>query len=148
MVDDKLAAMKVNIVKTRMNFLTFADGSRTGSPVSFGKVPDMTPEVYRAVIEQAHKHGLRVAAHLFYLEQARGLVNAGLDVIAHSIRDQDVDSAFIADLKRRNVGSRASRIAVTWACTSRAISTIDLRSASLTTNPASSRPSTSAATWI
>jgi imidazolonepropionase-like amidohydrolase len=101
---DKVAAMRVNIVKTRMNFLTFADGSRTGSPVSFAQVPDMTPEVYRAVIEQAHAHGLRVAAHLFYLDQAKGLVNAGLDVVAHSVRDRDVDSAFIADLKRRNVG--------------------------------------------
>jgi imidazolonepropionase-like amidohydrolase len=64
----------------------------------------MTQDVYRAVIEQAHQQGLRVAAHLFYLEQAKGLVNAGLDVVAHSVRDRDVDSAFIADLKRRNVG--------------------------------------------
>ena len=100
---DKVAAMRVDMVKTRMNRLTFADGSRTGSPVSFAKVPDMAPAVYRAVIDQAHKHGLRVAAHLFYLDQAKGLVNAGLDVVAHSIRDQDVDPAFVADLKRRNV---------------------------------------------
>ena len=35
---------------------------------------------------------------------AKGLVSAGLDVIAHSIRDQDVDAAFIAELKRRNIG--------------------------------------------
>ena len=101
---EKLAAMRVNIVKTRMNQLTFADGSRTGSPLSFRKVPDMTPEVYRAVIDQAHTHGLRVAAHLFYLEQAKGLVDAGLDVVAHSVRDQDVDNTLIASLKRRNVG--------------------------------------------
>ena len=101
---DKVAAMRVNMIKTRMNRLTFADGSRTGSPTSFGKVPDMTPEVYRAVIDQAHARGLRVAAHLFYLEQAKGLVDAGLDVVAHGVRDQDVDSAFIANLKRRNVG--------------------------------------------
>src|SRR5262245_9871183 len=100
---DKVAAMRVDMVKTRMNRLTFADGSRTGSPVSFAKVPDMAPEVYQAVIDQAHKHKLRVAAHLFYLEQAKGLVKAGLDVVAHSIRDQDVDQAFIAELKRRNV---------------------------------------------
>lgn len=100
---DKAAAMHVSMIKTRMNHLTFADGSRTGSPVSF-RNPDMAPDVYRAVIEQAHIDGLRVAAHLFYLEQAKGLVNAGLDVIAHGIRDQDVDRAFIAELKRRNVG--------------------------------------------
>jgi imidazolonepropionase-like amidohydrolase len=100
---DKVAAMRVDMIKTRMNRLSFADGSRTGSPVSFAKVPDMTPAVYQAVIDQAHKHGLRVAAHLFYLDQAKGLVNAGLDVVAHSIRDQDVEPAFVADLKRRNV---------------------------------------------
>ena len=101
---DKAAALRVNIIKTRMNRLMFADGSRTGSPVSFRSAPDMTPEVYRAVIEQAHQHGLRVAAHLFYLEQAKALVGAGLDIVAHGVRDQDVDKPFIEDLKRRNVG--------------------------------------------
>lgn len=101
---DKVAAMRINVVKTRMNRLAFADGSRTGSPTAFRTTPDMTPEVYRAVIEQAHKHGLMVAAHLFYLDQAKSLVEAGLDIIAHGIRDQDVDSGFIDMLKRRNVG--------------------------------------------
>jgi imidazolonepropionase-like amidohydrolase len=99
---DKVAALRINIIKTRMNHLTFADGSRTGSPLSF-RNPDMAPDVYRAVIEQAHKQGLRVAAHLFYLEQAKGLVDAGLDIVAHSVRDQDVDRAFISSLKSRNV---------------------------------------------
>ena len=65
---------------------------------------DMPPEVYSALIDEAHKRKLRVAAHLVNLAHAKGLVNAGLDVIAHSIRDQDVDAAFIAELKRRNIG--------------------------------------------
>ena len=64
----------------------------------------MPPEAYTALIDEAHKRKLRVAAHLVNLADAKGLVNAGLDVIAHSIRDQDVDAAFIAELKRRNVG--------------------------------------------
>jgi len=101
---DKVASQRVNMVKTRMNRLAFADGSRTGSPTQFKTAGDMAPDVYRAVIEQAHKHKLRVAAHLFYLDQAKQLVDAGLDVIAHSIRDQDVDKAFIATLKAKNVG--------------------------------------------
>ncbi len=33
-----------------------------------------------------------------------GVLDAGADVIAHSVRDQDVDAAFIATLKKRNVG--------------------------------------------
>jgi imidazolonepropionase-like amidohydrolase len=69
-----------------------------------GGANDMTPEVYTALIDEAHKRKLRVAAHLVNLADAKGLVSAGLDVIAHSIRDQDVDAAFVAELKRRNVG--------------------------------------------
>lgn len=65
---------------------------------------DMTPDVYAALIDQAHERGLPVAAHLFYLQDARGLLDAGVDVIAHSVRDQDVDAALIAEIKRRNVG--------------------------------------------
>ena len=85
-------ALRVNIIKTGIG-----DGSNAPGA-------DMRPEVYAALIEEAHKRKLRVAAHLVNLADAKGLVNAGLDIIAHSIRDQDVDAAFIADLKRRNVG--------------------------------------------
>ena len=65
---------------------------------------DMTPAVYGALIDQAHTRGLRVAAHLFYLKDAKGLLNAGADVIAHSVRDQDVDQALIGQIKQPNVG--------------------------------------------
>jgi imidazolonepropionase-like amidohydrolase len=68
---------------------------------NLGTTPKMTPEVYRAVIEEAHRLGQRVAAHLFYLEDARGLLDAGVDFLAHSVRDRDVDAAFVAELKRR-----------------------------------------------
>jgi len=34
----------------------------------FGKAPKMPPEIYGAIIDEAHKNGLRVAAHIFYLE--------------------------------------------------------------------------------
>jgi imidazolonepropionase-like amidohydrolase len=69
----------------------------TGGPM------DMTPEVYGALIEQAHKRNLRVAAHLFYMKDARGLLDKGVDVIAHAVRDQPVDAAFIAEVKKRNI---------------------------------------------
>ena len=65
---------------------------------------DMTPEVYGALIEQAHKRGLRVAAHLFYLKDAKGLLDKQVDIFAHSVRDQPVDAALIAEMKRRNIG--------------------------------------------
>jgi len=65
---------------------------------------DMTPAVYAALIDQAHKRGLRVAAHMYYLKDAKGLLDAGVDVLAHGVRDQDVDAALIAAMKKRNVG--------------------------------------------
>jgi imidazolonepropionase-like amidohydrolase len=68
-----------------------------------GTKPTMSPEIYRAVIEEAHKHHLRVAAHIYYLADAKALVNDGVDVLAHSVRDQPVDEELIAQMKRRGV---------------------------------------------
>jgi imidazolonepropionase-like amidohydrolase len=51
----------------------------------------LTPELYRAVIDEAHQRGLRVTAHIFTLEDAKGLLRAGIDAFAHGIRDRDVD---------------------------------------------------------
>jgi imidazolonepropionase-like amidohydrolase len=87
---DEDAAMKVDIVKIRVDD-------------NLGTTPKMAPEIYKAVIDQAHKKGLRVAVHLFYLEDAKAVLDAGADFIAHSVRDTAVDDQFIAMLKRRNV---------------------------------------------
>lgn len=56
-----------------------------------------------AIISEAHKRGLRAAAHVFYLSDARQLVNQGLDIIAHSIRDSVIDDALLQQMKARNV---------------------------------------------
>ena len=61
------------------------------------------PEIYRAIIEEAHKQNIRVFAHEYYLADAKALLAAGLDGFAHSIRDQAVDSELIAAMKARNV---------------------------------------------
>ncbi len=81
-------AQGVRFIKTRMN----------------GNPNDMPPDVYSALIHEAHTRKLHVASHVFNLSDAKGLVGAGLDVIGHSIRDHNVDPAFVATLKRRNVG--------------------------------------------
>ncbi len=67
----------------------------------FGSVPKMAPEIYRTVIDEAHRHKLRVAAHLFYLADAKALVADGLDLIAHGVRDQVVDAEFIQTLREK-----------------------------------------------
>ncbi|OLC74044.1 MAG: hypothetical protein AUH72_22350 [Acidobacteria bacterium 13_1_40CM_4_65_8] len=89
LVDD-VAAMKSDIVKIRVDD-------------NLGTSAKMPPEIYQAVIAESHKKGMRTAVHLFYLDDAKGVLDAGADFIAHSIRDKDVDSAVIAMLKRRDV---------------------------------------------
>jgi imidazolonepropionase-like amidohydrolase len=87
---DRVAASKPDMVKIRVD-----DNLGTSSK--------MTPEVYRAVIDQARKHTLWVAAHMFYLDDARGLLEAGAGLLAHSIRDKAIDDKTIALLKKQNV---------------------------------------------
>jgi imidazolonepropionase-like amidohydrolase len=69
----------------------------------WGQYPTLPPEIYAAIIDEAHKRGLRVAAHVYHLQDARSLVADGVDVLAHSIRDADVDDALIAAMKQHRV---------------------------------------------
>ena len=66
---------------------------------NLGTTAKMTPEIYKAVIAEAHKRNMRVATHLYYLADANGLLDAGTDFIAHSVRDLEVDNAFVTKLK-------------------------------------------------
>lgn len=85
-----VAARKVDIVKIRVDD-------------NLGTTPKMAPAVYRAVIDEAHARGLRVATHLFYLADAMDLLDAGTDFIAHSIRDLPVDDAFLRRMKESGI---------------------------------------------
>ena len=66
-----------------------------------GQYEKLSPELYGAVIDEAHQNGVRVTAHLFDLEDAKGLMNAGIDAFAHGVRDTDVDEAIIEMFKER-----------------------------------------------
>jgi imidazolonepropionase-like amidohydrolase len=70
---------------------------------NLGTGTKMPPEVYRAVIDEAHALKHRVAAHIFYLDDAKDLLRAGVDYLAHSVRDQPVDREFIDLMTARNV---------------------------------------------
>jgi imidazolonepropionase-like amidohydrolase len=59
----------------------------------------MSPEIYQAIIDEAHRAHLRVAAHVYYLDDAKRLVAAGIDILAHGVRDRDVDEDFIRAMK-------------------------------------------------
>jgi imidazolonepropionase-like amidohydrolase len=67
-----------------------------------GTAPRMKPEIYTAVIDEAHRAGLRVASHIYYLEDAKAVLRAGVDIIAHGVRDRPVDAEFIDEMKARS----------------------------------------------
>ena len=70
---------------------------------NLGASEKMPPEIYAAVIETAHARGLRLAAHLYYLEDAKGLLEAGADLIAHSVRDKTIDDELVELLTENDV---------------------------------------------
>ena len=60
-----------------------------------GMYAKLSPALYGAIIDEAHSHNLRTTAHIFTLEDAKGLLRAGLDAFAHGIRDRDVDDEVV-----------------------------------------------------
>ena len=66
-----------------------------------GTVAKLTPNLYRALIDEAHKNNMRVMAHVFALDDVKDLVRSGIDGFAHMVRDKDVDDELIALLKAR-----------------------------------------------
>jgi imidazolonepropionase-like amidohydrolase len=86
-----------------------------------GKYKKLTPELYGAIIDEAHKHKLRVTAHIFTLDDAKGLLKAGVDAFAHGVRDRDVDDEFMALIKARpqlvlvpNLPDRGVAVDMSW----------------------------------
>ena len=65
-----------------------------------GTVKKLSPELYTAVIDEAHKNKLRVIAHIYTLEDAKGTLRAGLDAFAHGVRDTDLDEEFMSLVKK------------------------------------------------
>jgi imidazolonepropionase-like amidohydrolase len=84
----ELAARKVDVVKIWVDDRD-------------GKFKKLTPDIYGPIIEEAHKHKLRVSAHIFSLEDAKGLLKAGVDIFAHGVRDRDIDEEFVSLVKAR-----------------------------------------------
>jgi len=87
---DRIAAMKPDWLKIRVDD-------------NLGTARKMPMDVVRAVIEQGHARALKVAVHIFYLEDAKAVLRAGADFIAHSVRDLPVDAELIDLLKARDV---------------------------------------------
>jgi imidazolonepropionase-like amidohydrolase len=84
----ELAAQKVDVVKIWVDD-------------HWGHYKKIRPELYKAIIDEAHRRGMRVVAHIFYLDDAKQLVAAGLDGLGHSVRDREVDGELIKLLKEK-----------------------------------------------
>jgi imidazolonepropionase-like amidohydrolase len=72
-----------------------------------GKEEKIPIELSKAIINAARPHGLRVATHMFYLDDAKKLVNAGVYGLAHSVRDKPVDAELIAAMKKNGAWQQA-----------------------------------------
>lgn len=84
-------------------------------------VTKLTPEIYGAAIDEAHKQKLRAIAHIYTLEDAKGLLRAGIDIFAHSVRDKDIDDEFLKMMKAKrniivdpNLPDRGVRVDRSW----------------------------------
>src|SRR5499427_4748414 len=86
----ELAVKKVNLVKI------WVDDRN-------GRAPRLAPNLSRAAIDEGHKHGLQVNAHVFYHVDAVDLVNAGINGFAHLVRDQEMNDELVAAIVRRGV---------------------------------------------
>ena len=86
----QLAAEKVNLIKL------WVDDRN-------GRAPRLASSLFKAIIDEGHRHGLTVNAHVFYHADASDLVNAGIDALAHLVRDKEMDDALIASIVQRDV---------------------------------------------
>jgi imidazolonepropionase-like amidohydrolase len=75
-----------------------------------GTMPKMGPELTKAIIDAAHERNARVVAHIFYLEDAKRVVEQGVDALVHSVRDRPVDQALIDAMKGRGAWQAAATL--------------------------------------
>ena len=68
-----------------------------------GRAPRLSTALFRAGIDEGHKLGLPVTAHVYYHVDAVDLVDAGINSIAHLVRDKEMDDALVAAIVKRNV---------------------------------------------
>jgi imidazolonepropionase-like amidohydrolase len=88
---DEQAAKGVDFIKL------WVDDERKTIPVK------MPPAVSAAIIDEAHKKGLRAVAHVFYLADAKELIKEGIDGFGHMVRDVPVDQEFLDMMKAKGV---------------------------------------------
>jgi imidazolonepropionase-like amidohydrolase len=87
----KISAMKIREVKF---WVDNRDNTR-------GSMKKMPPEVYSALIAEAHRHGMIVHAHATNLQDQKGVVKAGVDVLVHTVANEKIDDELVAILREK-----------------------------------------------
>lgn len=77
----------------------------------FSSIAERMPyAISRAVVDTAHKDGKKVAAHVFYYDNAAELTREGADVFMHQVRDRAIDAPLIQAMKARGTWQLASTL--------------------------------------
>ncbi|GAA1953526.1 amidohydrolase family protein [Microbacterium deminutum] len=86
----EIAAKNPDVIK-------FWVDDRNGTKVKFG------PDVYEAIIDEAHKAGKMAIAHIYELDDAKGVVRAGVDGTAHMVREPGPDDELLTLMRENDV---------------------------------------------
>lgn len=87
---EKISALGVDFLKFRVDD-------------NLGASKKMPKEAWKTVIDRGHAKKIPIAAHMFYLDDAKDLLREGADLLAHSVRDKPIDDEFIRLAKERDV---------------------------------------------
>jgi imidazolonepropionase-like amidohydrolase len=68
-----------------------------------GRAPSLPIALSRTVIEEGHRLGFKVSAHVFYHKDAVELAAAGIDNFAHLVRDLEMSDALIATISAKGI---------------------------------------------
>ncbi|MGH7856319.1 MAG: amidohydrolase family protein, partial [Candidatus Binatia bacterium] len=90
----QLAEAKVDFVKV---FYDDMDSAFAGS------LPRAEESILTAIVEEAHRFGLRVMVHTYDFERAAEAVRTGTDVLAHSVVTAAVDEDFLEAARRNDL---------------------------------------------
>jgi imidazolonepropionase-like amidohydrolase len=75
-----------------------------------GRLPKFSLDICEAIIDEAHTHGRIAYCHMFSLSDAKEMVRRGIDVLAHSIYDCDVDDEFVKMAVDRKVAQTSTLV--------------------------------------
>ncbi|WP_261566556.1 amidohydrolase family protein [Frankia gtarii] len=99
---DEARALVRAVAAKNPDAIKFWVDDRGGTKAKFG------PEVYSAIIDEGHRLGHIVIAHIFELADAKGVVRAGVDAIAHLVRAPGPDAELIKLMKDHDVAAFTS----------------------------------------